>query len=342
LSAFLSLGVARRKAQQLSHTLQLGARLSHTTLVHSAGLLACTEGFDFALVAHRAAGSYAGCFGFTHGCLAAQLQRAHGCVPSPARGESVALHCAGSCYAGVKPLRSSCRRLGLASCELRSLSSVLRVLQAAHPATPMQHVCIGDEWHRFPSSFFLPGPAYRLQFVKSGFDGLLPRPFSQTDVSTNTPCTRFALIAYKCMKFVPRLRLLTGCNGLQGGTRAAPRQLNDRNAEETGNYWVSSERCDFFVGLTPPSDSGAVSCSFLISSHSWIDPARPHRLAILQMRSDVQHTRITGWTALKSEPFLDKDASSRLGRAFLLPWQARRPIVMQQYSLWQRTVEPQL
>ena len=80
-------------------------RLSNTTLVHSAGLLACTEGCDFVLVAHRAAGSDAGGNGFTHGCLAAQLQRTHGCVPSPARGESVALHSACACFAGVKALR---------------------------------------------------------------------------------------------------------------------------------------------------------------------------------------------------------------------------------------------
>lgn len=43
-------------------------------------------------------------------------------------------------------------------------------------------VCVGDEWYRYPSSFFLPGPAYRLQFVKSGFDGMLPLPFDASQV----------------------------------------------------------------------------------------------------------------------------------------------------------------
>ena len=62
-----------------------------------------------------------------------------------------------------------------------------------------------------------------------------------------------------------------------------------------------------------------------------------------QMLQSCNHAVMcnTGWTALKSEPFLDKDASPRLGRAFLLPRQAQRPIVMQQYSLWQRTIKPQ-
>lgn len=36
-------------------------------------------------------------------------------------------------------------------------------------------VCVGKEWYRFASSFFLPTAATRLRFVKSGFDGLLPQ-----------------------------------------------------------------------------------------------------------------------------------------------------------------------
>ena len=43
-------------------------------------------------------------------------------------------------------------------------------------------VCVGDEWYRYPSSFFLPGPAYRLQFVKSSFDGMLPLAFNASQV----------------------------------------------------------------------------------------------------------------------------------------------------------------
>ena len=43
-------------------------------------------------------------------------------------------------------------------------------------------VCVGDDWYRYPSSFFLPGSAYRLQFVKSSFDGMLPIGFSANQV----------------------------------------------------------------------------------------------------------------------------------------------------------------
>ena len=37
------------------------------------------------------------------------------------------------------------------------------------------NVCVGKEWYRFGSSFFLPSASARVRFVKSGFDGLLPQ-----------------------------------------------------------------------------------------------------------------------------------------------------------------------
>ena len=42
--------------------------------------------------------------------------------------------------------------------------------------------CVGSEWYRYPSSFFLPSPRHRLHFVKSGFSGLLPRAFDPAEV----------------------------------------------------------------------------------------------------------------------------------------------------------------
>ena len=79
-----------------------------------------------------------------------------------------------------------------------------------------RYVCVGAEWYKYPSSFFLPGSGYRLQFVKSGFDGLLPRPFEETT----------------------------------HGTMAAPRQFNDDNRAEPDNYWETADNCDFFVTST--------------------------------------------------------------------------------------------
>ncbi|WLF76848.1 mannosyltransferase [Lodderomyces elongisporus] len=41
------------------------------------------------------------------------------------------------------------------------------------------NICMGKEWYHFPNSFFLPD-GYRLQFVESGFDGLLPGDFYES------------------------------------------------------------------------------------------------------------------------------------------------------------------
>jgi alpha-1,2-mannosyltransferase len=43
----------------------------------------------------------------------------------------------------------------------------------------LANVCVGKEWYRYPSSFFLPNNS-RLQFIRSGFGGLLPKQYFST------------------------------------------------------------------------------------------------------------------------------------------------------------------
>lgn len=43
------------------------------------------------------------------------------------------------------------------------------------------NVCVGNEWHRFPSHFFLP-QGFRLSYVKENFAGLLPKYFEETSL----------------------------------------------------------------------------------------------------------------------------------------------------------------
>lgn len=132
---------------------------------------------------------------------------------------------------------------------------------------------------------------------------------------------------------------------LQGGTRAAPRQLNDQNREESQNYWATSEACDYFVGLSPPADSASrgVSAPTLLcmssASQSRSLPSLPRWLNFgpVHCAEGGASFDTADWTAIASEPFLEKDASPALGRAFLLPWKAARPNVMVQYSMWRRT-----
>ena len=55
----------------------------------------------------------------------------------------------------------------------------------AHEETSL---CIGKEWYRFPSSYFLPNNV-RARFIKSAFDGLLPGQFSESPKESRFPPT---------------------------------------------------------------------------------------------------------------------------------------------------------
>ncbi|KAF8391230.1 hypothetical protein HHK36_023532 [Tetracentron sinense] len=76
-------------------------------------------------------------------------------------------------------------------------------------------VCIGSEWHRFPSSFFVPDYVGKVRWVDDGFRGLLPFPFNST----------------------------------LGGTAAAPPYFNNKNKASDEQYLRDLEACTFFVEL---------------------------------------------------------------------------------------------
>ena len=82
-------------------------------------------------------------------------------------------------------------------------------------------VCLGKEWHRFPSSYFLP-KNMRARFVKSSFDGLLPGQFSEASIG-------FGLFP----------------------TWLVPSGMNDRNMEDPGKHvCLSSLGLHTLTGLT--------------------------------------------------------------------------------------------
>ena len=49
------------------------------------------------------------------------------------------------------------------------------------------NVCIGKEWYRFPSNFFLPEERFHLQFIKSSFTGELPKPYAKEKPTSSIP-----------------------------------------------------------------------------------------------------------------------------------------------------------
>lgn len=63
-------------------------------------------------------------------------------------------------------------------------------------------VCVGSEWHRFPSSFFVPDYVGEVRWIDDGFRGLLPFPF----------------------------------NSSMGGTSAAPPYFNNKNKAVQEQY----------------------------------------------------------------------------------------------------------
>ncbi|OCB89039.1 asparagine-linked glycosylation 9 protein isoform a [Sanghuangporus baumii] len=75
-------------------------------------------------------------------------------------------------------------------------------------------LCYGKEWYRFPSHFLIPD-GVNVEFVKSEFDGMLPRHFEPS----NSEEAGVGELFWK-----------------RTGTRYVPEDLNDLNKEDMGHY----------------------------------------------------------------------------------------------------------
>mmetsp|Transcript_12705 Transcript_12705/g.22943 ORF Transcript_12705/g.22943 Transcript_12705/m.22943 type:complete len:421 (+) Transcript_12705:588-1850(+) len=83
-------------------------------------------------------------------------------------------------------------------------------------------VCLGKEWYRFPSSFFLP-QGVSVHWTKSAFDGQLPQPFSPWPE----------------------------------GTKKVHSYFNDENRGDPTRFFDVS-KCDYAVDLNVGTDFGAI------------------------------------------------------------------------------------
>lgn len=83
------------------------------------------------------------------------------------------------------------------------------------------NLCIGKEWYRFPSSFFLPHQDVKtsLLFLDSGFTGQLPQPYAPTP----------------------------------NATRIVRPNFNNMNLEETSRY-SNINQCDYIVDWDVEAD----------------------------------------------------------------------------------------
>ena len=91
-------------------------------------------------------------------------------------------------------------------------------------------VCTCGEWHRFPSSYYLPNQS-RLGFLPSSFAGQLPRPFDQ--------------------------------EGSRAGTN-----FNDQNKPEADRY-VAVDECDWVIELETSDDADCLVQMRESSRHAW-------------------------------------------------------------------------
>jgi len=85
-------------------------------------------------------------------------------------------------------------------------------------------VCMGKEWYRFQSSFFLPSNRFKVAFIKSDFQGQLPKYYQETSKG-------------------------------QLSTRLYHDDFNDLNLEEPGRYIAHPGKCHFLVDLDDSSTS---------------------------------------------------------------------------------------
>lgn len=148
-----------------------------------------------------------------------------------------------------------------------------------HASSPLS-ICYGKEWYRFPSSFFLPDDD-SLEFVKSAFDGILPKHFYDG---------RSGLVNNEGMDAITAtIDALVGWttpDNLASRTRAWQTGFNDLNREEPDRYVNVTTQCHLLV------DSGDLNPVVPASEPRYVD--------------DSSH-----WQRLRCEPFLDAEASKQ-------------------------------
>lgn len=131
---------------------------------------------------------------------------------------------------------------------------------ASYGSDAVNRICLGKEWHRFPSSFFIPktdssGRKVQLNFLKSEFRGLLPKPFKQ------------------------------GYSRIDS-TRYEPTEMNNLNKEEVSRY-VSLDSCNYVIDVDMPATE--LEPNFRKMSDKWI---------VLASQPFIDATRSNGFAGL--------------------------------------------
>ncbi|XP_071950209.1 alpha-1,2-mannosyltransferase ALG9-like [Antedon mediterranea] len=141
-------------------------------------------------------------------------------------------------------------------------------------ANKQVNVCIGKEWYRFPSNFFMP-ENWELQFIESDFKGQLPKPYSRQE----------------------------------DATQIIPTHMNDMNLEEPTRY-IELSKCHYLIDLDVPIST-------------------PHEPKFSKFPDQ--------WEVIERQPFLDKERSDKVFRAFFIPYVSHNYVSYVNYTIYKTT-----
>ncbi|PWN24224.1 hypothetical protein BCV69DRAFT_280119 [Microstroma glucosiphilum] len=146
-------------------------------------------------------------------------------------------------------------------------------------------ICYGKEWYRFPNSLFLPQEVSGA-FIKSEFDGILPKHFEQSEKESSPRENPLPLLLYGLDVFTPYIS--SSLPPLLEMTRNQQTGFNDLNQEEWDRYVSPETQCHLLVD----SDDSAYNFAS-------IPPKYEPRY--------VQDRK--NWQKIKCERFLDSEAT---------------------------------
>ncbi|KAF9302215.1 mannosyltransferase [Mortierella antarctica] len=179
-------------------------------------------------------------------------------------------------------------------------------------------VCVGKEWYRFPSHYFLPEGA-RLGLIKSHFDGLLPGEFyeqSESGYPTSGKTHHPLAIDWRWSA------------GRRPGTSHTPTLMNNENKEVVEHY-TPLEQCHYLVDLDysgrPEQEKFAESSSTSIATEETSD------LEPRYLQNKEQ------WEKLYCRKFLDTTIGAgrnRWVRAFWIPDKITLALTRGQPKAW--------
>jgi hypothetical protein len=195
---------------------------------------------------------------------------------------------------------------------------VLQDARSLFPAIPSIHtnasattysLCMGANWHRFQSHFFLPAHVH-LHYIQDHFGGLLPQPFGQFAYSKPS------------------------------------KQVNDRNAEELDRYTPLAE-CDYLLVSIESSQADMMDrkiCSDVLLKH-FINPQHyglSDELFRVDPRGCEDHFMVVSHVPVLAYHVQEENSVGRLhrllkvlARAYYIPFLSRSLASQTQYSLLQ-------